>query len=166
MCICLAWTYGLCWCMCCILVWVLTFCSSWCWCRRTNISLCRAGIVSHTSTSPHMATHSRTAHTYSHAAHMNLNTEWPLCLWRATACFYLVDITNARYRHPCKLCNANRMSERHGGLDKLLQTVSTALPGLLHGQSRLCRNNSVAVEAAEWKIRPPSVRAALHMEGW
>lgn len=83
-------------------------CSSRSWCRRTNRSLCRAGIASHTSTSPHMATHSRTAHTYSHAVCTHLQCTRNGCC--AFACFYLSNITKAHY-HCDTLANSVTQTE-------------------------------------------------------
>lgn len=136
-CICLAWTYGLCWCVYCILVWVLTFCSSWCCCRRTNISLQSRNSKPYINITPHGNTQQDCPHLLTCCTHASKH-------WMAAVSLTCYSLFLARryYKstlslpHPCKLCNANRMSDRHGSLDKLLQTVSTALPGLLHGQSR------------------------------
>lgn len=131
------------WCMCTFFnVSINRFCS---WCRMTDISLCRAGIVSHTSTTPHMA----------HCAHWAQYSLFPSSRYHKST---------LSLRHPCRLCNANWMSDRHGSLDKSVQTVSTALWSRPAAGTEQISHNSVAVEAVEWKIRPPSVRAALHVE--
>lgn len=106
-------------------VWVPPSCCSRSWCRRTNKSLCRAGIASHTSTSPHMATHSRTAHTYSHAVCTHLQCARNGCC--AFACFYLSNITKAHYHCDTLVKSVTQTECQTRQPWQVTWTVSTAL---------------------------------------
>lgn len=110
-------------------VWVLTFCSSWCWCRRTNIpALQSRNSKPYINLDPHGNTQQDCTHPLTCCTHASVYWTSAVSLTRCSL------FPSRRYYkstlsmwHPCKLCNGNWMSDRHSSLDRLVQTVSTAL---------------------------------------
>lgn len=121
-----------------------TLCSSCCRCKRTHVlGLCQAGIVSHTSTSHLLTGPVRTL-------------ELLLCVSEG---LQVVCDSVFTQSHISAVTNDPSPSSTRG-LDKLPQTLDPR-----QRVSRFCCN-SMEATAAERKMRPPSARAALHMEGW
>lgn len=98
---------------------VRTLCSSCCWSKRANVlGLCRA--VSHTSTSHLLTWFIQTTLCTRWTAAVFFDVLRPVCISELSE-KHIITVTTFQTLQ-CKL------NVRHSGLDKLLQTVSAALP--------------------------------------